>query len=243
MATSTQSIREIVSSQSSAAAVLQRFDIDLCSHADASLNQACADLQLSVDQILEKLADAAANEQGTVTTDFDSCSMSRLIQHIVRSHHQYVRRELPLLTQMAQRVAAKHGDRAPELAKVKHLVDELCCEMFAHIEKEENILFPFIVEMEQQFVARCAPPRGCFATVAQPVSMMIVEHGMAENRLAEIRELTNRYVPPAWACPTFIALFSGLREFAADLRQHVHLENNFLFSRAVELEAELARSK
>ena len=125
MPTSTQSIREIVSNQSSAAAVLQRFDIDLCSRADESLKQACAELQLSVDQVLEKLSDAAANEPGAEPADLASYSMSRLIQHIVRTHHQYVRRELPRLAEMAHKVAGKHGDRAPELRKIERLLDEL----------------------------------------------------------------------------------------------------------------------
>lgn len=243
MAITTQFIREIVSAHPSAAAILQRFDIDLCSHADESLTQACAELQLSVDQVLEKLADAATNERGEAAADFTSYSLGRLIQHIVRIHHKYVRRELPMLGEMAQKVAGKHGDRVPELEKVERLIGELRDEMFAHLEKEENILFPFIVEMEQNSAARCVPPHICIGTVAQPVSMMIVEHAMAESRVAEIRELTHGFEPPEWACPTFIALYTGLKEFAADLRQHVHLENDLLFPRAIKLETELASSE
>ncbi len=241
MATSTQSIREIISAQASAAAVLERFDIDLCCHANESLTQACAGLQLSVDQVLEKLADAAANEHGAAPADLAAYSLGRLIQHIVRTHHQYVRRELPRMAQMAQKVAAKHGNRAPELEKVEELTGLLGGEMFAHLQKEEQILFPFIAEMEQDATGCCTTQRTCFRTVAQPVSMMIMEHGMAENRVAEIRELTHEFEAPAWACASYAALYAGLREFAADLRQHVHLENDLLFPRAIDLEAELNR--
>ncbi len=192
MATSTQSIREIISTQASAAAVLERFDIDICSHANDSLHQACAGLQLSVDQVLEKLADAAQNEHGGAPADLVTYSLSRLIRHIVRTHHQYVRRELPRLAEVAHKVAGKHGDRAPELKRVAELIVLLTGEMFAHLEKEEQVLFPFIVEMEQNAAAGCASQRACFRTVAQPVSLMIVEHGMAESRVTEIRELTAR---------------------------------------------------
>lgn len=239
MATSTQSIREIVSTQASAAAVLERFEIDLCSHAGESLTQACAGLQLSVEQVLEKLTDAAANEHGAAPADLTSYSLSRLIQHIVRTHHQYVRRELPRLAQMAHKVAGKHGNRAPELNKVEELTGLLGGELFAHLQKEEQILFPFIAEMEQNVAACCASERTCFRSVAQPVSMMIVEHGLAEGRVEEIRSLTNGFEPPAWACAGCLALYAGLREFAADLRQHVQLENDVLFPRAIDLEAEL----
>jgi regulator of cell morphogenesis and NO signaling len=238
MVTATQSIREIVAGQSSAAAILQRFDIDLCSRAGETLNSACSELQLSVDQVLEKLAEAAALEGGTQVVDFSGYSPGRLIQHIVRAHHQYVRRELPRLAAMARTLTRKYGDRAPELRQVESTLDELRAEMFAHLEKEEQILFPFIAEMDQQPAAG-SRPAGCFSALTQPVSMMIMEHASAELLVAAIRDLTGGFTPPETACPTHIALFAGLREFAADLRQHVHLENDLLFPCAIDLEAEL----
>ncbi len=125
MLIATQSVRDIVTAQSSAAAVLLRFDIDLCSHADESLKQACAELQLSVDQVLEKLSDAAANADGAVPADLASNALSRLIQHIVRTHHQYVRRELPPLALMAQRLGGRDGDHAPELQQVEAMLNTL----------------------------------------------------------------------------------------------------------------------
>jgi regulator of cell morphogenesis and NO signaling len=241
MPTSTQSIREIISTQSSAAAVLQRFDIDLCSHADESLRQACAELQLSVDQVLEKLSDAATGEQGNVPADLPSYSLNRLIQHIVRTHHQYVRRELPRLAQMAHKLAGKHGDRLPELKRVETLLEALHAEMLAHLQKEEAILFPFIAQMEDEATGNGAPARACFRTVSQPISMMVQEHESAEGLVREMGVLTNGFAPPEWACPTHIALYSGLKGFEADLRQHVHLENDLLFPRSIQMESELKR--
>src|ERR1035437_308287 len=149
MPTSTQSISEIVSTQPSAATIFLRFDIDLCSQADESLDQACAELQLSVDQVLEKLADAEAEASGAAPVDPASLLIGRLIQHIVRIHHQCVRQELPRLAEMARKLAAKRSDRAPELKNVEALLEELRADMFAHIQKEEQVLFPFIAEMDQ----------------------------------------------------------------------------------------------
>jgi regulator of cell morphogenesis and NO signaling len=122
---STQSIREIVSTHPSAIKIFQRFDIDLCSQADNSLERACAELQLSVDQVLEKLSDAESEESGATAPDPASLPLSRLIQHIVRVHHQNVRQELPRLTEMAGKVAAKRGDRAPELERIAELLEKL----------------------------------------------------------------------------------------------------------------------
>lgn len=239
MPTLTQSIREIVSSQSSAAAVLQRFDIDLCSRADESLKQACAELQLSIDQVLEKLSDAAAKENGAAPADLASYSLNRLIQHIVRRHHQYIRCELPRLIEMARKLAGKHGDRAPELKEIETLLYALHAEMVAHLHKEEQVLFPFIAQMEEEAAGFASPAHACFPTVSQPVSMMMREHESAEGLVAQMRRLTNDFTAPAWACPTHIALYAGLNQFERDLRQHVHLENDILFPRAIEMESAL----
>jgi regulator of cell morphogenesis and NO signaling len=239
MPTSTQSIREIVSTQTSAAAVLQRFDIDLCSSADTSLEQACAELQLSVDQVLEKLADAAVDEHGPAGDDLAGYSLGRLIQHIVRTHHQYVRRELPRLAEMACNLAGRIGDRAPALKSIGSLLEELRADLFTHLEKEEHVLFPFIAAMDQDSDGTSTTPRACFRTVAQPVRMMMLEHESAGSIVAELRLLTNEFQPPRWACPTHVALYAGLREFEADLRRHVHLEDDLLFPRAIALESTL----
>jgi len=239
MPTLTQSIRDIVSNQSSAAAVLQRFDIDLCSRTDESLKQACADLQLSVDQVLEKLSDAAANEPGAEPADLASYSMSRLIQHIVRTHHRYIRCELPRLVEMAHKLAGKHGDRAPELKEVENLLGALNAEMFVHLQKEEQVLFPFIAQMEEETAGFASPARACFQAVAQPVSMMVQEHESAERLVARMHGLTNEFKTPAWACPTLVALYAGLDQFKRDLRQHVHLEDDNLFPRAIEMQSAL----
>ena len=239
MPTSTQSIREIVSTQPSAAQIFLRFDIDLCARADESLNQACAELQLSVDQVLEKLADAEAKALGAAPVDPANLPVGRLIQHIVRVHHQRVRQELPGFAAMARQLAAKRGARAPELKNVEALVEELRADLLSHIQKEEQVLFPFISEMDQDSKVGALPAHACFGSVARPISMMMQEHESAGRTVAELRGLTRGFEPPAWACATHTALYGGLRGFEIDLEQHVHLENDVLFPSAIAMEAAL----
>ena len=239
MNTATQSIREIVTPQPSSAKVFQRFDIDLCDRADLSLANACQKLQLSLDQVLENLADAEGKEHGGLPFHPEVLTLGRLIQHIVRVHHQCIRQELPRLAAMAAKVAALRGDRAPELITVAVLVGRLRSELYAHIQKEEEIIFPCIAQMDQESIAAYSPAHPCFRSIAAPVFMMEQEHESAAHIMAELAGLTNKYEPPPWACVTHIALFSALRGFEADLKQHVHLEDDILFPRAMQLEAHM----
>jgi regulator of cell morphogenesis and NO signaling len=235
MATATQSIREIVASQPSAAAILERFAIDLCANANKSLSQTCTTLQLSTEQVLEKLEQGERASAGADAADPASLSAARLIQLIVRTHHQFVRRELPRLSALSHKIAGKHGDSAPELIRVAALVSELESDMLAHLQKEELILFPYIAQLDQ---ALSYLPEACFASVRQPIVMMTREHDSAQTILEEIRLLTQDFTPPAGACLSRTAFYGGLREFAADLQRHVHIEDNVLFPRAIAMEAE-----
>jgi regulator of cell morphogenesis and NO signaling len=243
MPTATQSIREIVTAEPTAAAVFERFEIDLCSQADAQLERVCAELQLSVGQVLEKLADAESRARGGIAPDVESYSLSRLIQHIVRTHHQAVRQELPRFVELSQRIAGKHGDKAPQYKAVATLIEQLRDEMFAHLEKEEKVLFPYIVRLEEAAEDGSAAPYACFRSVAQPVSVMVQEHDTAEGIVAQLRQLTNGFEPPEWACPRNSAFHAGLAAFEKDLRQHVHLENDLLFPRAIALENEITQRR
>lgn len=241
MPTATQSIREIVTTEPSAAAVLERFEIDLCKKGDEQLDRACTELQLSIDQVLEKLADAEAAAHGAFAPDLESYSLSRLIQHIVRTHHQTVRQELPRFAELSRRIATNHGAKAPHFKTVASLIEQLCEEMFAHLQKEERVLFPHIVRMEEASQAGQPVPVGYFFSVAQPISMMMQEHDSAEGIVDQVRAATNGFAAPDWACSRNAAFHAGLAAFAADLRQHVHVENDLLFPRAIALEADLRK--
>lgn len=65
---------------------------------------------------------------------------------------------------------------------------------------------------------------------------MMKEHDAAGDQVEQIRKLSLDYMSPAGACASYAALYQGLEEFEADLHLHVHLENNVLFPRAVEME-------
>lgn len=233
MSTTTHTIREIVDKSPATLGVFKKFGIDICKHGSATLETVSEKLHLSHEQLSEKLNEAQHPESVAAPQEL---SAVKLIQHIVRTHHQYVRRELPALAEIAERVAVRHGEHTPSLVRVKELVNSLHDELLAHLAKEEEILFPYIAELE---VAKAGEVvHGCFRTVNMPILMMHREHDETSHTVAELRRLTNDYVPPPEACTKYRALFNGLKAFEADISRHIHLENDLLFPRAQKLELE-----
>ncbi len=166
----------------------------------------------------------------------DVALLKSLVEHIVSTHHGYVKRELPRLAILAEKVVARHEPTTPQLSVIQSTLAQLDAELIHHLGKEELVLFPYIVKLEDARNTGANRPASCFGTVANPIAMMTQEHDAAGAMLTDLRRLSNGFVPPDGACPTYHAFYDGLKEFEQDLQQHIHLENNILFPRAVAME-------
>jgi len=237
MTNSASALRSIALEQPATIRVFERFHLDYCCGGNRLLAEACAEKGIAMEDVVTALNEATGSETGE--QDFRQATLTALIQHIVRTHHAYVRSELPQLQSMAERVAAKHGPTHPETISVQRTLAQLADELNLHLNKEERILFPYIEDLEQSHNQDAAPPSACFASVEGPIQVMINEHEAAATLLGEMRAATHGFVPWPEACPTTVGLYYGLDAFERDLHRHVHLENNLLFPRAIALEREV----
>jgi regulator of cell morphogenesis and NO signaling len=240
MTATTQTVRDIALEQPSSIRVFEQYGIDYCCGGRKPLAEACATRDIEVDAMLAAL-EAAAKGDAPIAEDWSKASLERLSGHIVATHHAYVKKELPRLAMLAQKVVARHGTARAELPVIQAKLTQLDEELSQHLTKEELILFPYIAKLERAINEGGAKPSGCFDTVANPIAMMTQEHDAAGALLAEIRDLSHNFSTPEDACPTYHAFYDGLSEFERDLHQHIHLENNILFPRAIDLEATSTR--
>lgn len=236
MATATQTVREIALEQPTSIRVFEKLGIDYCCGGRKPLSEACQARSLEVDAVIAAL-EAAAADPRKPAEDLSNISLASLCDRIVTTHHEYVRRELPRLTFLAEKVVNRHGDTHTELPVIQATLAQLAEELTQHCAKEEIVLFPYISKLEASMAEGTPKPKSCFGTVSNPIAMMTREHDDAGLLLEVLRTKSNQYTTPDGACPTYHAFYDGLREFEQDLHQHIHLENNVLFPRAVELEA------
>lgn len=227
-----KTIREIALENPATIRVFERFGIDYCCGGRKSLEQACSELQLSVDQVIDKLEECFNNASDD-SPDWQQASLAKLIQHIVRKHHTYCRQEVPRLKALAEKVKSRHGSAHPELVEVATIVEALGNDMLVHMLKEEQVLFPYIAGVEHAQSAGQEPPVSIFGALTNPITAMVDDHEEAGAMLKQLRELTSNYTPPMGACPSYQGLFHGLGDFEKDMHEHVHLENNILFPRAI----------
>jgi regulator of cell morphogenesis and NO signaling len=236
MTVTTQTVREIALEQPSSIRVFEHFGIDYCCGGRKPLDEACAAGNVQVDAVIAAL-EAAAKAPNEAVEDWTGKPLANLIEHIVATHHAYVKRELPRLGELAQKVVKRHGETQAELPVIQAKVTQLDEELTQHLAKEEVVLFPYVARLERAVAEGAPKPQSCFGTVTHPIAMMTQEHEAAGALLAEIRGLSRSFTTPEGACPTYHAFYDGLREFEQDLHQHIHLENNILFPRAIALEA------
>ena len=229
-----KSLAEIVNNNHRAAGIFEKHHLDFCCKGKRTLQEACTASNLPIHDILTALEQTKKETAYLTTPLHENLTLSQLADYIIAAFHGYTKNEMPVIAGYLQKVAAKHGDRHPEMKKVYEIFVALKEEMEEHMKKEEIVLFPRIKEIEQQ-----ATPGNhlqiSMSYLNSPISMMEHEHDYAGQAMAEIRQLTNNYQPPADACTTYRLSFAALEAFELNLHQHVHLENNNLFPKALTL--------
>ncbi len=222
-----RTVGEVVAEDYARAAVFKRLGIDFCCGGDRSVQRACQQAGVGLEELEDALA--AADPAVRRWPDPEGWDPAFLARYIVEVHHRYVRESLPVLRQFAQKVERVHGRTRPELGAIREKVSELAEELERHLEDEETEVFPLIAVLVD------ARQAGSRAMPADPEALLVAledDHERAGTLMRELRELSDDFTPPETACNTYRALYAKLDEFEEDLHRHVHLENNVLFPRA-----------
>lgn len=231
-------IGELVKKDFRKAEVFKKYGLDFCCGGKKTLTAACKEKGLDVVQIEQELKSCDAAQVNT-SNDYDNWDIGFLSDYIVNQHHKYVKQAIPVLFEYTQKVARVHGERNPEAIVIAEKFLAIADELNRHMCKEEDILFPYIKHLSEAKNNGMKIEPSPFGTVENPVNMMEHEHDIVGRMMEEVRELTNNYNPPANACTTFRLSYQKLKEFEDDLHQHIHLENNILFPKAISIEKEL----
>jgi regulator of cell morphogenesis and NO signaling len=226
-------IGDIVLATPAAMRVFESLNIDYCCGGHRSLADACAQAGQDLHDVLpllETLPAPGAVQEGP--QKWADAPLDQLADYIETTHHVFTRSELARVAPLMEKVLHVHGDHHPELDRIADLFAALAGDLMPHLEKEEQILFPFI----RSLAAGQGGPGHC-GSVQNPIRVMTNEHEAAGDILHELRELTEDYTAPADACGSFRSLYMGLAALEADLHQHIYLENHILFPRAIAMEA------
>jgi regulator of cell morphogenesis and NO signaling len=233
--TATFTLADLAATSPAAIRVLEQHGLDYCCGGKQALDAACLTKGIAPDQILREID--AATAAVAADRDWQTAPLNELVSHIVETHHAYLKAELPALGARIAKVVSVHGGRDPQrLPRLAAVFAGLRNEMETHLVKEEAIHFPFIAQYGMAQSRNQPAPPVPFGSIAHPIAVMEHEHDGAGDALAEIRDLTDGYNPPAYACSTVRALYEGLKALEKDLHIHIHLENNILFPRAIAFE-------
>lgn len=199
--------------------VFKKYGIDFCCGGKKTLKEICNEKGLDQKEIENELA-SVQHVSSAGNTNFNEYSLSFLCDYIVNIHHNYVKKTLPMILELSEKVSNKHSQLRPELIRINELINLVNSELLLHMQKEELVLFPFIKQLPN-------------ASVREPITMMEMEHESVGALFDEITLFTNDFTPPSNACNSYQLLYNTLKEFNEDLHLHIHLENNILFPKAL----------
>lgn len=232
-------IGNIVAGDYRAAKVFKTHNIDFCCNGNRTIGEACTEKNLNPDELLAELTSALEDTKET-TTDFNAWPLDLLADYIEKTHHRYVESKITEIKPYLEKIMKVHGERHPELVEINEIFNQSAGDLAMHMKKEELVLFPRIRKMIESKISHTEMPPAHFGTVQNPIAMMMSEHDNEGENFRKISALSDGYTAPEDACNTYRVTFSLLKEFEEDLHKHIHLENNILFPKAIELEKEFA---
>lgn len=238
MNTQTDFIGDIVAEDFRTAAIFKKYGIDFCCKGGRTIEEACIPKNLDKGQIYSDIENLPKTDGNSI--DFNSWPIDLLADYVEKTHHRYVEEKTPVLQQFLDKLCKVHGGLHSELFDIRDLFFASAQDLASHMKKEELMLFPFIKNMVRAQIEGATIPQPPFGSVENPVNMMKHEHTVEGERLRKIAELTDEYTPPADACNTYKVTFAMLQDFENDLHKHIHLENNILFPKAIQLEKEFS---
>lgn len=233
-------IGRIVAENLAAAAVFERHGMDFCCHGHQTLGEACRAHGVAISEVEAELA-ALSNAPEQKYPDLSGWPVDELSRYIVKVHHTFTKKLLPQISGHFQTVVRVHGSRHPELAALQSAFAPLRQELEQHLQKEEQILFPFFEAMELARRKNKPLPNACFADISQPIAQMLAEHTSAGAILDHMHAASSGFLPPPDACNTFQLLYQELTGLAQDLHRHIAIENHLLFPKATELAGQLKK--
>jgi regulator of cell morphogenesis and NO signaling len=231
-------VAEIAARLPGSVRVFEKHRIDFCCGGKLPVTDACKARGLDASAVMAEIEQTMAEAAPAADAGWQSAPLDKLVDHIVAAHHAFLKSQLPRIAERLDKVLTAHSQRHG--AMLRPLIETFAAmrdELDSHLMKEELILFPLIRSLESETGGEA---RFHCGSVRNPIRVMVMEHDLAGTALARMRELTSGYTAPADACNTFRAAYHELAELERDLHVHIHLENNILFPRAVDLESRAA---
>lgn len=232
-------VRDLALEVPGATRLFEKLGIDYCCGGAKPLKEACSTAGLAIDEVVRSLEQAtgASSDDGNEERDWRGEPLTTLVSYILDTHHAFDREELERLEPLLTKVVSVYRDKHPELVEIQRVFAALKQDLLSHMHKEEQVLFPYIIQLQEAADRGGAKPFPFFGTVQNPVRMMLMEHDTVGDMLRSIRKLSSNLTAPSDACVSYRALYEALDGLERDLHKHIHLENNMLFPRAIEMEA------
>ena len=232
-----RTVRDIALASPAATRVFEEFKIDYCCHGEKRFSDACEHAGVSLESIRTRLKEVLDSDAGQMAESLVDLTLSDLMAYIIQKHHVYTKSEIRDLTKLMEKVVERHGALHPKLFVMQGIFHDICDDLSPHMMKEEVVLFPYIAELESATARKAELRRPHFGSVENPIGMMKHEHETVGDLFNRLREVADNYAPPAGGCVSFQTLYRRLADFELDIHQHIHLENNVLFPRALELDS------
>ena len=232
-------IGELVAADYRKADIFSKFGLDFSYGGKKTLIEACREKGIDDYEVAIALAEVG-KQTGTELLNFNSWGLDFLADYIVNVHHKYVKENAYMLFEYCETIANRHGAKHPELTRIAQLCEKIAINFKSLMQEEEIALFPYINKLAMAKREHHKIEAG-YKNIEKQIKLMENQHTAIGKFMDEIHQLSNAFTSPEDACSSYKSLYTKLEEFEKNLKQHIHLENNIIFPKSIQLEKELLK--
>ncbi len=200
----TDIIWEIASKYPITVSIFLKYWIEFCCKWNISLEESSKRDNFDLDLVLEEI-NTLINFNNFEDIDLSSKSLIEISEYIKNNFHNPIREILYPTEVLAKKVAMVHGSSHTELVKIKEIVEWLVPVLEMHFDKEWQILHPMLKELQENFDKNNDSLNFHCWSIKNPIRQMESEHDNYWDMLLQLRDLTNNYNLPDWACRSYQA--------------------------------------
>lgn len=238
--TKNTTVGEIVAHDYRTSQVFKANDIDFCCDGPKTLEKASEEVKVNWEDVVTQI-NTVLKDENESSVDYNSWPIDLLAEYIQKRHHKYAEQKIGEIMPYLEKITAVHGEEHPELEEVLEIFKKTAGEITVHMKKEELMIFPYIKKMmKANKLSQAIKTRQ--GGLESPIETLLHEHDDEGKKFKRIAELTDNYTTPEDGCSTYRLTLAMLKEFEEDLHLHIHLENNILFPKSIELEKTILAS-
>lgn len=232
-------LADIILHDNSLVPVISRFGIFL-GFGDDSIQRICDKRGIDSDFLLTIL-NTFHDPQYLDKEYLQSFSVELLIEYLMKTHQYYLNIKIPEISGLIDNMELESKIEKDSYKLLKRFFEDYKTELFKHIEREESVVYPYVLELNKSIVSDSVSDQIISKIKEYSITSYEDEHDNVEEKLTDLKNIIIKYLAPCENQQSRYSLLKELTVLEKDLGDHSQIEDVILVPKVELLEKNILK--